>query len=1045
MANNGYMKCEEFNKYFQDKYDVGKEIYNLLLEQRPNETEIVVCPAQLGDTVWLAAYAFAYKLEHHCKLLYVVKKSQQTIIENYCAIDAVLDIDSAQMEALELFIVRNELWYENHILFGNHRESIITAVDKYYLALHLDDYADISEERRSILKLKNDAILSRMNKEYSFDAQKKRKYDKAVVLMPSANTFKLIPLTFWQKLSRHLSEYCGKKVYTNYNGLDSEIMVNGTEALPTSLSELKDLSQYIELFIGLRSGICDYLAACDANLAIIYSQDWKENESGEFEFSSSPQKLGSKAIHNFPYLPEEENNLIMKIASLLEKQNEININILIDRKVLSNDKLLHLKPWLVNCLDFGNVFFLGTDKISENDKNFDANEIIPFEEIHRTIEKKMQAFLAGRELSKAISEWYYNQFVKMKYSFFCEDEYYMVWDWNLIPSHKIDMFEKKSGMPYLDSCDGNQLIKDELVAKLFPGCSLPLKRSFDVGHMTINAEIMRDLIQKIEENEQIKGDSFWTKILNLIPPDKIQSSPLSLYSIYGIYVAVKYPEVYILREWKQLRQVEKYFDILSMDKKDFDWLSKDFDAVTFENTYDIDGDVQELFANQYYREKLTPKKILDAIDAEKSDEFMSYSGECIDGKDTITNEIIIEDRLKYLDKNTFEEYEKLGDSLIDINPDQAYLCYENAAFLCDYQDQKIRILEKSNELKNKNKITVKKTAIVILSFNHEYLLKRCIESIYNNCNPKDYLLVIFDNGSKDGTAEWLAEWGKNNEDALVILNEENLGFSGGNNAACQYLSEDYDVFFLNNDTRVPANALFWMRMALYEADDIGGVGAVQNYADADQIQDVTFDTPEQYVEFGAKHNVFMDNPCEEQSKICGFALLVKRQAWDKTGGFDERFNPGYVEDDEISMHIRSLGYRMMVCHNAFIYHVGSQSFIRVENPNDLFVKHREIIIKKWGFDTTIYAGMSKNEYAFILDLEKKGYKKDSYFKLVHIGSGCGNMLGHIHYLYPNAELAGVEENDAARKFAISCIPVYPNIDSLPRKLEEYDVIAYRLG
>ena len=82
---------------------------------------------------------------------------------------------------------------------------------------------------------------------------------------------------------------------------------------------------------------------------------------------------------------------------------------------------------------------------------------------------------------------------------------------------------------------------------------------------------------------------------------------------------------------------------------------------------------------------------------------------------------------------------------------------------------------------------------------------------------------------------------------------------------------------------------------------------------------------------------------------------------------------------------------------------------------------------------------------FIDNLEKKGYKKDSYFKLVHIGSGCGNMLGHIHYLYPNAELAGVEENDAARKFAISCIPVYPNIDSLPRKLEEYDIIAHGLG
>ena len=306
------------------------------------------------------------------------------------------------------------------------------------------------------------------------------------------------------------------------------------------------------------------------------------------------------------------------------------------------------------------------------------------------------------------------------------------------------------------------------------------------------------------------------------------------------------------------------------------------------------------------------------------------------------------------------------------------------------------------------------------------------------------MLIILDNGSGDGTEKWLSAWGEKDDKAIVVMNNENLGFSGGNNAAYHYVPEGYDPFFLNNDTRVPANALFWMRMALYESDDIGGVGAVQNYAFEDQKTYVKFDRPELYMEYGAQNNIYMEYPCEEQSKLCGFAMLIRKNAFEITGGFDEEFNPGYVEDDDISLNIRSHGYRMVICHNAFIYHAGSQSFAKRDDTKELFAKHREIIVKKWGFDSTIYASMSPNEYDFIKSLEER-YTKESVFSLVHIGAGCGNMLGHIHYLYPKAILAGVEENDAARNFAISNLNICKCVEELPMKVEEYDIIAKGLG
>mgnify|MGYP002625147735 FL=1 len=204
----------------------------------------------------------------------------------------------------------------------------------------------------------------------------------------------------------------------------------------------------------------------------------------------------------------------------------------------------------------------------------------------------------------------------------------------------------------------------------------------------------------------------------------------------------------------------------------------------------------------------------------------------------------------------------------------------------------------------------------------------------------------------------MAEWGAEHDEVLIILNDENLGFSGGNNAACQYLPEDYDVFFLNNDTRVPANALFWLRMGLYDNEKIGAVGGIQNYFYNNKFEKVKYSVVEQYMEYGARNNIPMKNAYEKTSKLCGFALLVQRNVYDKTIGFDERFNPGDFEDDDISLQIRSQGYELVVCHNCFIYHVGSQSFRLRNDLKEICSKHRDLLVEKWGFDSAVYACLS---------------------------------------------------------------------------------------
>ncbi len=491
-------------------------------------------------------------------------------------------------------------------------------------------------------------------------------------------------------------------------------------------------------------------------------------------------------------------------------------------------------------------------------------------------------------------------------------------------------------------------------------------------------------------------------------------------------IVYDHPEEYAGRGLRVFKNAAEFCRADSLSEEDLKWLSTDYDVLYFDRNQDIREGFAEIFMDPYYREKLSPKQMVDAV--------------CQEENESSEDELTIEDRLKYLSPDTYKEYEKLGDELVSANVDQAFLCYENAEYLCDDDNEKERISNKKKELSDTGRVKVKKAAFVILSYNNKYLMQRCIESIYTNCNPESYSLIIFDNNSSDGVAQWLAEWGESNDEAIVALSEENLGFSGGCNAAAEYAPEGEDIFLLNNDTRVPANALFWLRMGLYSSHDVGAAGSIQNYFDSTKDESVNFSVIEKYMEYGAKKNVYTEGALEEQSKLCGFALLIRRNVWEEIGGLDEQFNPGYLEDDDICLGIIKLGYKLMMVHNSFIYHVGSQSFIKRNDLDELYIAHRKLLIEKWGFDNVYYSAVMKEQLEFIDSLSDKGYTRDSSFSVLHINCGCANMLGHIKYLYPNAELVGVEESDIIRKYAVSCIKVYGSVRELPKNVDEYDEV-----
>lgn len=285
-------------------------------------------------------------------------------------------------------------------------------------------------------------------------------------------------------------------------------------------------------------------------------------------------------------------------------------------------RLVKLYPRLIESISYGEICFVGTPEVGEivngDDRIggrvafIDENNIIPFDEVHALIADRMKNILAGRELPRGITGWYYQQFLKMQYALMCEDEYYMVWDGDTIPCKSVNMFQKETGKPYFDLKHELHEEYFETMATILPGFRKVIERSFISEHMLIKVDFMKELIKEIEANMNIPGTRFWEKIINAIPEEKIQSSAFSEFETYGTFVALRHSDAYALREWHSFRLGGEFFFVDTISQKDYEWLAKDFDAISFEKGHFVREDNANLFDNPYYQEKLTPRQMLEA-------------------------------------------------------------------------------------------------------------------------------------------------------------------------------------------------------------------------------------------------------------------------------------------------------------------------------------------------------------------------------------------------------------------------------------------------
>jgi GT2 family glycosyltransferase len=229
-----------------------------------------------------------------------------------------------------------------------------------------------------------------------------------------------------------------------------------------------------------------------------------------------------------------------------------------------------------------------------------------------------------------------------------------------------------------------------------------------------------------------------------------------------------------------------------------------------------------------------------------------------------------------------------------------------------------------------------KLSIVILCWNDLKVIGNCLRSIYSGTHTTRFDVIVSDNGSSDGTVEFIHQTFPG---VRVIENGANLRFSRGNNVGIQASTGEY-VLILNPDTIIHEGSFDrWIEFA-DKRPEAGGFGCrVLNPDGSYQGSGRPFPTiwrewlAALYLRFlGYLSDIFIsdryvrwkgetERTIDWQSGCC---LMVRAELLKHLGGFDEQFQY-YYEDLDLCHRIWNAGYPIIYTPEVTITHLGGQS------------------------------------------------------------------------------------------------------------------------
>ncbi len=239
-------------------------------------------------------------------------------------------------------------------------------------------------------------------------------------------------------------------------------------------------------------------------------------------------------------------------------------------------------------------------------------------------------------------------------------------------------------------------------------------------------------------------------------------------------------------------------------------------------------------------------------------------------------------------------------------------------------------------------------SIIVVTYNNLVFNRLSLEAVLSNTSPASFELVVVDNGSTDGTVEYLRQLASADTRVRIIANGENRGFAAANNQALAVANGEYFVL-LNNDTIVPRH---WLETLLRPLSDraVGLIGPVTNRAGNEAEIPTCYQSYGEMLQLAEQNARDHAGEVREVGRLILFCAAMRREVFAEIGLLDERFHFGMFEDDDFSFRMRAAGYRLLLAEDAFVHHFGQASLGKLAATGaygDLFHANRQRWEAKW--------------------------------------------------------------------------------------------------
>ncbi len=213
-----------------------------------------------------------------------------------------------------------------------------------------------------------------------------------------------------------------------------------------------------------------------------------------------------------------------------------------------------------------------------------------------------------------------------------------------------------------------------------------------------------------------------------------------------------------------------------------------------------------------------------------------------------------------------------------------------------------------------------KTTIIIPNYNGKHFLKDCLTALLKQ-TQKDFCTLVIDNGSSDGSVEYIQT---HFPTVTIISCQKNYGFCGAVNRGIQLAETPY-VLLLNNDTEVEAEFVEELEKAMDRHPKAFSInGKILQFQKRDRMDDAG----DMYCLVGWQFQrgvAQLEKQFSKEEQVfsaCAAAAIYRKKVFEQIGYFDEN-HFAYLEDMDIGFRARIYGYENWFCPKARVYHVGS--------------------------------------------------------------------------------------------------------------------------